>query len=176
MFYFKGKIKCCLSKKNKGKITCHLSQPKDWMKKIIICNHSMTLPILLLTNLNCQAVVAFTNIPISMMKEFIYSFFYSDFILGQCYCLFKDWLGIFVLLILLILNFLWTEGKVVKLAQESIHVIVLGFSSAVIIEEEIRGEFKYKIVCITWSPLLLVHVWQCLRYYFPIYEGKVSID
>ncbi|XP_057974855.1 uncharacterized protein LOC131162417 isoform X2 [Malania oleifera] len=37
------------------------------------------------------------------------------------------------------------EGKVVKLAQESIHVIVLGFSSAIIIEEDIREEFKYKI-------------------------------
>lgn len=37
------------------------------------------------------------------------------------------------------------EGKVVKLAQESVHVVVLGFSSAIIIEEDIRDEFKYKI-------------------------------
>ncbi|XP_022772140.1 uncharacterized protein LOC111314789 isoform X3 [Durio zibethinus] len=36
------------------------------------------------------------------------------------------------------------EGKVVKLSQESIHVIVLGFSSAIIATENIRGEFKYK--------------------------------
>ncbi|KAK3231770.1 hypothetical protein Dsin_003651 [Dipteronia sinensis] len=35
------------------------------------------------------------------------------------------------------------EGKVVKLTQESIHVIVLGFSSATIIDEDIREEFKY---------------------------------
>lgn len=33
-----------------------------------------------------------------------------------------------------------------KLAQESVHVVVLGFSSAIIIEEDIRDEFKYKIV------------------------------
>ncbi|PSS17162.1 DNA-directed RNA polymerase I subunit RPA43 [Actinidia chinensis var. chinensis] len=37
------------------------------------------------------------------------------------------------------------EGKVVKLGQQSIHVIVLGFSSAIIIEEDIREEFKYKV-------------------------------
>lgn len=37
------------------------------------------------------------------------------------------------------------EGKVVKLAQESIHIVVLGFSSAIITDEEIREEFKYKI-------------------------------
>ncbi|OAY50610.1 probable DNA-directed RNA polymerase I subunit RPA43 isoform X2 [Manihot esculenta] len=36
------------------------------------------------------------------------------------------------------------EGKVVKLMRESIHVIVLGFSSAVIVDEDIRDEFKYK--------------------------------
>jgi len=36
------------------------------------------------------------------------------------------------------------EGKVVKLTQTSIHVIVLGFSSAVITDEDIRKEFKYK--------------------------------
>ncbi|KAJ9186475.1 hypothetical protein P3X46_002044 [Hevea brasiliensis] len=36
------------------------------------------------------------------------------------------------------------EGKVVKLMRESIHVIVLGFSSAVIVDEDIRDEFRYK--------------------------------
>ncbi|GMI78555.1 hypothetical protein like AT1G75670 [Hibiscus trionum] len=36
------------------------------------------------------------------------------------------------------------EGKVVKLCQESIHAIVLGFSSAIITAENIHGEFKYK--------------------------------
>ncbi|XP_040972697.1 uncharacterized protein [Gossypium hirsutum] len=36
------------------------------------------------------------------------------------------------------------EGKVVKLSQESIHVIVLGFSSAIITAENIHGEFKYR--------------------------------
>lgn len=39
-----------------------------------------------------------------------------------------------------------TEGKVVKLTQESIHVIVLGFSSAIIVDEDIRDEFEHKIV------------------------------
>ncbi|KAA8537538.1 hypothetical protein F0562_027146 [Nyssa sinensis] len=37
------------------------------------------------------------------------------------------------------------EGKVVKLGQQSIHVIVLGFSSAIITEEDIREEFIYKV-------------------------------
>ncbi|GMJ02705.1 hypothetical protein like AT1G75670 [Hibiscus trionum] len=36
------------------------------------------------------------------------------------------------------------EGKVVKLSQESIHVIVLGFSSAIITAESVRAEFKYR--------------------------------
>ncbi|KAK9002698.1 hypothetical protein V6N11_060281 [Hibiscus sabdariffa] len=36
------------------------------------------------------------------------------------------------------------EGKVMKLCQESIHVIVLGFSSAIVTAENIRGELKYK--------------------------------
>ena len=40
----------------------------------------------------------------------------------------------------------FTEGKVVKIARESIHVVVLGFSASVITEEEIRDEFKFKIV------------------------------
>ncbi|GAB4852502.1 hypothetical protein Ancab_016716 [Ancistrocladus abbreviatus] len=37
------------------------------------------------------------------------------------------------------------EGKIVKLARESIHVVVLGFSAAIITEEDIRDEFKFKI-------------------------------
>lgn len=37
------------------------------------------------------------------------------------------------------------EGKVVKIARESIHVVILGFSAAVITEEDIRDEFKFKI-------------------------------
>ena len=38
------------------------------------------------------------------------------------------------------------EGKVVKLGKESIHVVVLGFCSAAIMSEDIRDEYKYKIV------------------------------
>lgn len=37
------------------------------------------------------------------------------------------------------------EGKVVKVTQGSIHVIVLGFASAIIPEQDIRDEFVYKI-------------------------------
>ncbi|QCE12439.1 probable DNA-directed RNA polymerase I subunit RPA43 [Vigna unguiculata] len=37
------------------------------------------------------------------------------------------------------------EGKVVKLTQESIHVVVLGFSAAVIAEKDIREEFVWKM-------------------------------
>ncbi|VVA30602.1 PREDICTED: DNA-directed RNA [Prunus dulcis] len=36
------------------------------------------------------------------------------------------------------------EGKVVKVRQESIHVIILGFSSAIITDKDIREEFQYK--------------------------------
>ncbi|KAL3738301.1 hypothetical protein ACJRO7_019776 [Eucalyptus globulus] len=36
------------------------------------------------------------------------------------------------------------EARVVKLTPESIHVIVLGFASAVIIDEDIREEFDYR--------------------------------
>ncbi|KAG5013965.1 hypothetical protein JHK82_026100 [Glycine max] len=36
------------------------------------------------------------------------------------------------------------EGKVVKVTQESIHVVVLGFSSAIITEKDIREEFVCK--------------------------------
>ncbi|KAH9759003.1 SHS2 Rpb7-N domain-containing protein [Citrus sinensis] len=35
------------------------------------------------------------------------------------------------------------EGKVVRLTQASIHVIVLGFSSAIITDQDIREEFNY---------------------------------
>ncbi|ONK80728.1 uncharacterized protein A4U43_C01F21070 [Asparagus officinalis] len=37
------------------------------------------------------------------------------------------------------------EGKVVKLGKESIHAIVLGFSSASIMSEDIRKELKFNI-------------------------------
>lgn len=37
------------------------------------------------------------------------------------------------------------EGKVVKLGKECIHVIILGFSSAMIMSEDIREEFKFRI-------------------------------
>ncbi|PIA57518.1 hypothetical protein AQUCO_00600319v1 [Aquilegia coerulea] len=37
------------------------------------------------------------------------------------------------------------EGKVMKLGEELIHVVVLGFCSATIIEEDIRKDFRYKI-------------------------------
>ncbi|KAL8225332.1 hypothetical protein R6Q57_017889 [Mikania cordata] len=36
------------------------------------------------------------------------------------------------------------EGKVVKLGPHSIHVVVLGFSSATIIEEDFKEKFEYK--------------------------------
>ncbi|XP_065876974.1 uncharacterized protein [Euphorbia lathyris] len=36
------------------------------------------------------------------------------------------------------------EGKVVKVTRESIHTIILGFSSAIITDKEIRDEFRYK--------------------------------
>lgn len=50
------------------------------------------------------------------------------------------------------------EGKVIKVTQGSIHAIVLGFSSAIITDEDIRGEFEYKIVS-TSSP-------SCFNIYF----------
>jgi hypothetical protein len=37
----------------------------------------------------------------------------------------------------------------VKISPESIHVIVLGFSAAVITDVDIREEFKYRVVCMT---------------------------
>ncbi|ESQ27571.1 hypothetical protein EUTSA_v10019169mg [Eutrema salsugineum] len=37
------------------------------------------------------------------------------------------------------------EGKIVKISPESIHVVVLGFSAAVITDIDIREEFKYKM-------------------------------
>ncbi|XP_047978632.1 uncharacterized protein LOC125220512, partial [Salvia hispanica] len=38
------------------------------------------------------------------------------------------------------------EGEVVKLTPNSIHAVVLGFSSAVIADDDIRDEFKHKVV------------------------------
>ncbi|XP_019174672.1 PREDICTED: uncharacterized protein LOC109170143 isoform X2 [Ipomoea nil] len=37
------------------------------------------------------------------------------------------------------------EGEVVKVCQQSIHIVILGFSSAIIADEDVRGKFKYKI-------------------------------
>lgn len=37
------------------------------------------------------------------------------------------------------------EGEVVKLTPHAIHVVVLGFSSAVIADDDIRDEFKHKL-------------------------------
>lgn len=51
----------------------------------------------------------------------------------------------FVSLILLSI-LIFSEGEVVKVGQQSIHIVVLGFSSAVIADEDIREDFKYKIV------------------------------
>jgi DNA-directed RNA polymerase subunit E'/Rpb7 len=39
----------------------------------------------------------------------------------------------------------FVEGKIVKISPESIHVIVLGFSAAVITDVDIREEFKYRV-------------------------------
>ncbi|KAL9237764.1 hypothetical protein vseg_012274 [Gypsophila vaccaria] len=39
----------------------------------------------------------------------------------------------------------YLEGKVVKLAQDAIHIVALGFSAAIITEEDIRDEFRFKI-------------------------------
>ncbi|KAF8410474.1 hypothetical protein HHK36_003003 [Tetracentron sinense] len=44
--------------------------------------------------------------------------------------------------------------KVVKLTKESIHVIVLGFSSATITEEDIREEFTYNILRASLTSIL----------------------
>lgn len=40
----------------------------------------------------------------------------------------------------------YAEGKVVKVTQESIHIVVLGFASVVIANEDIRDEFVYQVV------------------------------
>lgn len=45
---------------------------------------------------------------------------------------------------------MFLEGKVVKLARESIHVVVLGFVAAIVTEDDIRDEFRFKIVE-TWA-------------------------
>lgn len=39
-----------------------------------------------------------------------------------------------------------SEGEVVKLTHNSIHAVVLGFSSVVIADDDIRNEFKHKFV------------------------------
>jgi hypothetical protein len=64
----------------------------------------------------------------------------------------------------LILSF--PEGKVGKLTQTSIHVIVLGFSSAVITDEDIRKEFKYKTVSGSSSSAFQTsHPFLCILYH-----------
>ena len=40
----------------------------------------------------------------------------------------------------------FAEGKIVKISPETIHVIVLGFSAAVVTDIDIREEFKYRMV------------------------------
>ncbi|KAA3476473.1 Nucleic acid-binding protein [Gossypium australe] len=56
------------------------------------------------------------------------------------------------------------EGKVVKLSEESIHVIVLGFLFAIITAENIRGEFKYRTVTL-FSTLFLIFLFSlCVGY------------
>lgn len=47
------------------------------------------------------------------------------------------------------------EGKIVKLSPESIHVVVLGFSAAVITDVDIREEFKYKMVIVCMIDIVL---------------------
>ena len=42
--------------------------------------------------------------------------------------------------------FFFAEGKIVKISPETIHVIVLGFSAAVVTDIDIREEFKYRMV------------------------------
>ncbi|XP_010428592.1 PREDICTED: uncharacterized protein LOC104713216 [Camelina sativa] len=37
------------------------------------------------------------------------------------------------------------EGEIVKISAESIHLIVLGFSAAVVTDVDIREEFKYRV-------------------------------
>lgn len=44
----------------------------------------------------------------------------------------------------------YAEGKIVKLSPESIHCVVLGFSAAVVTDVDIREEFKYKVVCMSY--------------------------
>ncbi|GAB2276719.1 hypothetical protein Dimus_011436 [Dionaea muscipula] len=40
---------------------------------------------------------------------------------------------------------IYLEGKVVKLAEESLHIVILGISACVITGEDIREELKFKI-------------------------------
>lgn len=63
----------------------------------------------------------------------------------------------------ILLDSMWfdsSEGKVVKLGKESIHVIVLGFSSAAIMLEDIREEFRYKIV------RFCIFLFRILKYFY----------
>lgn len=57
---------------------------------------------------------------------------------------------------------LLSEGKVVKITRESIHVIVLGFASAVITSEDIREEFRYKTVSDSYFFVLVLNKYSCV--------------
>lgn len=46
-----------------------------------------------------------------------------------------------------------SEGKAVKVSEESIQITVLGFSSAVITAENIRDEFEYELVSAEYQRL-----------------------
>ncbi|XWS14481.1 hypothetical protein CRYUN_Cryun35bG0013300 [Craigia yunnanensis] len=72
------------------------------------------------------------------------------------------------------------EGKVVKLSQESIHVIILGFLSAIITAENIRGEFKYKTVkrrrgtiCQQISQVAFHKGWNQIRFLVKSFDEQI---
>lgn len=53
----------------------------------------------------------------------------------------------------------------VKLGEQSIHVVVLGFSSATILEEDVRDEFDFKVVSmleLLCFVLLPLYQFKCL--------------
>ncbi|KAL5065392.1 hypothetical protein RYX36_027129 [Vicia faba] len=67
------------------------------------------------------------------------------------------------------------EGKVVKLTHESIHVVVLGFASAIITEKDIRAEFVYKMKHgqeVYASNSHKRHVIKCCQSWFAENTGK----
>ncbi|KAF9686743.1 hypothetical protein SADUNF_Sadunf02G0021100 [Salix dunnii] len=66
------------------------------------------------------------------------------------------------------------EGKVVKLTRESIHCIVLGFSSAIVTDENIRNELKNMLrgICKQISQATCDKGWSCDS--FHCQEGDMS--